>query len=107
MNQPQIADFQPSGNAAVDPELYDLENRAIDPDGLLLQAMRELAPWAGRTIVDLGCGTGYWLDVYVDEAAEVIGVEPDPALLDRSRSRNATARVLAGSAEHLPCPTRA
>ena len=78
-------DFRPSGNAAADPALYDIENAAIDPGGVLLDAMRELAPWAGRTIVDLGCGTGWWLDTYAGDAAEVIGVEPDPALLAEVR----------------------
>ncbi|MGC8513845.1 MAG: hypothetical protein ACP5P1_12550 [Acidimicrobiales bacterium] len=58
MNQARFPDFTPSGNAAVNPDLYDIENQAIDPDGRLLRAMQELAPWAGKTIVDLGCGTG-------------------------------------------------
>ena len=67
--------------------------------------MRALAPWAGRTVVDLGCGTGYWLRRYAGEAAQVVGVEPDPEL--RSAARQAGAAlpvtdVLAGSAEHLP-----
>lgn len=80
VNGAAFPDFRPSGNAAVNPDLYDLENQAVDPDGSLLDAMRDIAPWAGRSILDLGCGTGYWLDVYADEAAEVIGVEPDPDL---------------------------
>jgi len=104
MNQPKFSDFRPSGNAAVNPDLYDLENQAIDPDGTLLDAMRDIASWAGRSMLDLGCGTGYWLDGYADEAAEVTGVEPDPDLRDRARSRHPDARVLAGSAEHLPLP---
>lgn len=103
-DQSPFPDFAPSGNAAVDPELYDIENRAMDPGGLVLQAMRELAPWAGTSLLDLGCGTGYWLDAYADEAAEVIGVEPDPALRQRARRRSTAARVTAGSAEHLPLP---
>jgi len=104
MEQPSFSDFRRSGNAAVDPDLYDVENRAVDPDGVVLAEMRDIAPWTDATIVDLGCGTGYWLDLYEREAAEVIGVEPDPGLLELARTRAAAARVLAGSAEHLPLP---
>jgi SAM-dependent methyltransferase len=104
MDDPQFSDFSSSGNAAVDPDLYDIKNRAVDPEGLVVEVMRKLAPWAGATLVDLGCGTGYWFAAYADEAAEVIGVEPDPSLLQRARRSNPAARVLAGSAEHLPLP---
>ena len=54
-------DFQPAPNQGARPDLYELENRAMDPDHLVLDAMRELAPWAGKTLLDLGCGSGYWL----------------------------------------------
>jgi SAM-dependent methyltransferase len=99
---PGFPDFRPALNQGGRPDLYELENRAIDPDGVLLEAMRELAPWAGRTLVDLGCGSGYWLPGYADEAGAVIGVEPDPALLTLAMARDPRARVLPGSAEHLP-----
>ena len=97
-----FSDFRPAPNQGGRPDLYELENRAIDPDGLVLAAMRRLAPWAGRTLVDLGCGSGYWLPGYAAEASEVIGVEPDPALLTLARARDPRARVMAGSAEHIP-----
>src|ERR1039457_4214446 len=89
-------DFRLAPNQGGRPDLYELENRAIDPDGLVLQAMRQLAPWAGRTLVDLGCGSGYWLPGYAAEASEAIGVEPDPALLTLAWARRQRARGLAG-----------
>src|SRR5262249_44469958 len=70
--------------------------------GHVLAAMRARAPWAGRTLLDLGCGSGYWLGRYAGEAAEVIGVEPDPRLLPLAAARDPRARVLRGSAERLP-----
>jgi predicted RNA methylase len=56
--------------------------------------MRTLAPWRDRVLLDLGCGSGFWLPGYADEAARVIGVEPDPALvpLAESRTPRATGR---------------
>jgi SAM-dependent methyltransferase len=95
-------DFRPAPNQGGRADLYEIENRAVDPAGLVLGAMRELAPWAGRTLVDLGCGSGYWLPGYAAEAATVIGVEPDPALVTRAAARDPRVRVLPGSAEHIP-----
>jgi SAM-dependent methyltransferase len=97
-----FSDFRPAPNQGGRPDLYELENRAVDPDGLVLAEMRRLAPWGGQTLVDLGCGSGYWLPGYAAEANEVIGVEPDPALLEAARARDRRVRVLAGSAEHIP-----
>jgi SAM-dependent methyltransferase len=95
-------DFRPAPNQGARPDLYELENQAIDPDGLVLAAMRDLAPWADRVLVDLGCGSGYWLPGYAAQASTVIGVEPDPALLSLAAARDPRVRVLPGSAEHLP-----
>ena len=100
-------DFRFAPNLGGRPAVYELENRALHRAGHVLSAMRGLAPWAGRTIVDLGCGSGFWLPVYAADAASVIGVEPDQVLLDGARRRTAgTPRVetIAGSAEHLPLP---
>jgi SAM-dependent methyltransferase len=103
-------DWRFAPNIGAHPHVYETENRAIDRAGHLLDAMRRLAPWEAKTIVDLGCGTGYWLPRYAERARRVIGVEPDPRLraaaVRRARSL-ATAEVMAGSAEHLPLPANA
>ena len=101
----EFPDWRFAPNIGGYPDRYELENKALDRAGHVLAAMRAIAPWAGRTVVDLGCGTGYWLDRYAAEAARVIGIEPDPAL--RAAARRAAsslprAHVLAGSAEHMP-----
>jgi SAM-dependent methyltransferase len=100
----KLADFKPAPNQGDNIDLYELENRALDPGGHVLAAMRARAPWAGRTLLDLGCGSGYWLSGYADEAATVIGVEPDPRLLPLAADRDSRVTVLRGSAEHIPLP---
>jgi SAM-dependent methyltransferase len=102
-------DWRFAPNIAGHPDIYEIENRALDPDGHVLAAMRNLATWHGRTLVDLGCGTGYWLPGYAADAARVIGIEPDPALRARAAARIQDvprAEVMPGSAEHLPLPDR-
>ncbi|HEX4660996.1 MAG TPA: class I SAM-dependent methyltransferase [Streptosporangiaceae bacterium] len=80
-------DWRFAPNIGGHPDIYEIENRALDPDGHVLAAMRNLASWDGRTLVDLGCGTGFWLTCYAREAARVIGIEPDPALRARAAAR--------------------
>lgn len=103
----EFSDWRPAPNIGQHPDVYELENQALDPEGLVLDEMRRLAPWAGRHLVDLGCGTGYWLPGYATEAATVTGVEPDPALVALAARRVHGVRhieVLAGSAETVPLP---
>jgi SAM-dependent methyltransferase len=102
-----LPDWRFAPNIGGHPDVYEIENRAVDPEGHVLAAMRNLAPWDGRTVVDLGCGTGFWLPGYAMDAARVIGVEPDPALRARAEARIRglpRAEVIPGSAEHLPLP---
>jgi len=102
-------DWRFAPNIGGHPDVYEIENRGIDPDGHVLAAMRRIAPWDGRTVLDLGCGTGFWLPGYAKDASRVIGVEPDPVLRARAAARVAGlpgADVMPGSAEQLPLADR-
>ena len=65
---------RPSPNIWHTPELYELENRAADPHGRILAAMQEIGDWSGRTVLDVGCGTGFHLPLWAGRAAQVVGV---------------------------------
>jgi SAM-dependent methyltransferase len=98
----------PSPNIWHHTETYELENRSVDPDGVIEQAMRRVAGWAGRDVLDLGCGTGFHLPRWAAEARRVYGVEPHPALARLARRRTArlgNVSVLAGTAQQVPLPT--
>ena len=84
------------------PDLYELENRAADPDGPVLKAMRELAPWTGRTLLTSGAAVGTGCPATPPKRAGLLGVEPDPALLPLARARDRRVRVVPASAEHIP-----
>lgn len=98
---------RPSPNIWNTPELYELENRAADPHDRIATAMREIADWAGRTVLDIGCGSGFHLPLWARTAARVVGVEPHPPLVALARRRTRSlphVSVLAGGAQDLPVP---
>ncbi|GGF45404.1 hypothetical protein GCM10011519_19130 [Marmoricola endophyticus] len=73
--------------------------------------MAGLAPWDDRTVLDLGCGSGFhlprWADSAYGRAQSVIGVEPHGGLVAMARRRTAgepRIDVRQGSATDLPLP---
>lgn len=78
---------RPSPNIWQHPAIYEIENRAVDPDGALADAMLAVDHWAGRTVLDVGCGTGFHLPWFAETAASVVGVEPHADLVSLARRR--------------------
>jgi ubiquinone/menaquinone biosynthesis C-methylase UbiE len=70
--------------------------------------MAAIASWEGRTVLDVGCGTGYHLPTFAATASSVVGVEPHadlvPLAVRRTRSL-ARVTVLRGTAQNLPLPS--
>lgn len=97
----------PSPNIWHWPAIYEIENRAQDADGVVFEALAELADWCGRDVLDVGCGAGFHLPVFAERARSVVGVEPHPPLVASARARvdgHPAISVLQGSAEALPVP---
>nr|WP_042189108.1 class I SAM-dependent methyltransferase [Kibdelosporangium sp. MJ126-NF4]CEL18663.1 FIG00814348: hypothetical protein [Kibdelosporangium sp. MJ126-NF4]CTQ98147.1 FIG00814348: hypothetical protein [Kibdelosporangium sp. MJ126-NF4] len=62
----------------------------------------ESAP--GPRVLDLGAGTGKLTGTVTALGADVIAVEPDPAMLAELRQAWPSVRALSGSAEAIPLP---
>lgn len=95
----------PSPNIWNTPDIYEIENRGVDPEGLIWSAMRSVQSWEGRRVLDIGCGTGYHLPLLAATAAEVIGVEPHEPLVRAAQARVhdlPQVDVRLGGAESLP-----
>ena len=95
----------PSPNIWHHPQVYEIENRAVDRTGAITRLMQDLGPWTGRDLLDIGCGTGFHLPLFAETARSVTGVEPhgDLAAIARRRVRRLSrVTVLQGSATSLP-----
>ncbi|GAA3764605.1 SAM-dependent methyltransferase [Spinactinospora alkalitolerans] len=95
----------PSPNIWNSPQVYELENRAVDPDGVIEAAMREIRGWDGAHVLDIGCGTGFHLPRFAERARWVTGVEPHAELAGVAGARThglANVTVRTGVAQRLP-----
>lgn len=100
---------RPSPNIWYHPAVYELENRAVDPERRIEAAMAAVADWTGRDVLDVGCGSGFHLLRFAERARTVSGVEPHPelaALARRRTRRTPSVTVLEGTAQALPLPPR-
>lgn len=97
----------PSPNIWEFTSVYETENVAVDPDGVIDAALAELRAWAGADVLDVGCGTGFHLPRFAATAASVTGVEPHPRLARLAARRTAGlphVTVRQGTAQALPLP---
>jgi SAM-dependent methyltransferase len=97
----------PSPNIWNDPDVYEIENRGVDPDGLIEAAMTGIHDWAEKRVLDVGCGSGFHLPLFARTASMVVGVEPYEPLATIARQRIselslANTSVLDGAAQELP-----
>ena len=93
------------------PATYEVENRAFDPDGRSsVGDARRVRRWAGRDVLDLGCGTGFHLPRFAATAAlgHRCRAAPRPGRAGRRRTRALAhvARARRAPPRRSPCPTR-
>jgi ubiquinone/menaquinone biosynthesis C-methylase UbiE len=95
----------PSPNIWEHEAVYEIENRAVDPDHAIEAAMRSVRDWAGAVVLDIGCGSGFHLPGFAETAARVIGVEPHARLCRHAERRVAglaNVDIRQGVASSLP-----
>jgi SAM-dependent methyltransferase len=69
--------------------------------------MAQVRDWAGGSVLDVGCGSGFHLPLLAERAERVFGVEPHPPLLALAQRRTAALdniQVLPGTAQQVPLP---
>jgi hypothetical protein len=54
----------PSPNIQSAPDIYEIENRAADPENRIEMAMATIESWDGKLLLDLGAGNGFHIPYY-------------------------------------------
>ncbi|MDP9184169.1 MAG: class I SAM-dependent methyltransferase [Actinomycetota bacterium] len=80
---------------ADDPAMFALERRAMDRDGLVIDALDRVLP-AGR-VVDVGAGDGFTAE-RLRSGRDIVALEPERGMIARA----APLAWVQGDAEHLP-----
>ena len=69
------------------------------------RTLRGFAP-AGGDVLEVGCGTGHWLELLRQWRCEVIGLDPSAEMLRGAQGRDDRAPLARGRAERLPFRAR-
>lgn len=65
--------------------------------------LRLLAAGPATTrLLEVGCGTGHWLNVLSDLPVELVGIDPSRRMLERSHARDTRAQLVCAPAESMP-----
>lgn len=90
------ATFTPAlGHRALTP-LYDAVIALMTREGRWRNAfVRQISPQSGEVIVDVGCGTGTLVLALkrAAPAARIVGIDPDPEVLQQARAKAARANL--------------
>lgn len=76
---------------------------AVDPLDGVAEALEELADGIGaERILEIGCGTGRWLQSLASLPGQTIGLDASMGMLHRAQERGGSQRLVCGCAERLP-----
>lgn len=84
---------------------YDTPRGAWIGDSEFRLARRALSPIPGGTLLDVGCGTGWFTRRFAAEGLAVTGLDPNPEWLAYARAHSGPSiRWTEGDAQSLPFP---
>lgn len=69
---------------------------------LYADVLQRVGPVSGQRVLEVGCGSGYFLRLAADHGAEVVGLDASEALLGLARERVPEAELHTGDLQFLP-----
>jgi ubiquinone/menaquinone biosynthesis C-methylase UbiE len=81
---------------------YDRRYRENDYSGVEAAIVAFVGERCQQRVLEVGCGTGHWLDVLARRGIGVTGVDPSAGMLAQATIHTPRGVLVQGSAEHLP-----
>lgn len=80
-----------------------VQQRTVYP--VSMAVLDELDSWPGRTLLDIGCGSGEFARLAADRGARVHGLDASSMLIEIAQKKNPAATFRVGDMECLPYST--
>ncbi len=98
MDRPRITDYE-----AISCQ-YDCRYRMRKFRGIEQRLLHFVGSLKSSHLLEVGCGTGYWLDFLAKDGRLPIGMDPSTKMLLRAREVSSHWMLVRGCAEALPFP---
>ena len=63
----------------------------VDPEGVETQALHDLVDFAGKDVVEIGCGDGRMTQRFADAVTSVLAFDPDESAIASAREQTPPA----------------
>ena len=85
-------------------EIADTYDRRYDDEDYsgIEEALVDFVSNASQRVLEIGCGTGHWLQQLQKLNIRAMGVDPSWPMLSRARAKFDSGRLIRARAEHLP-----
>ena len=90
-----------------DVDVYEAFSAAFDPEGRVWGRVLATLPFAGKTVLEIGCGPGRYAHAIAPQTAAYFALEIAEAMLAQARQRNvgtANLTFLHADAQAIPLP---
>jgi ubiquinone/menaquinone biosynthesis C-methylase UbiE len=90
-----------------DVDIYEAFGSAYDPEGLVWRRVLETVPFAGKTILEIGCGLGHYAQAIAPATTSYIALDVSEAMLASAKQRGAgvaNLTFLHADAQSIPLP---
>ena len=93
-----------------DVDIYEAFGAAFDPEGKVWHRVLEIVPFAGKTVLEIGCGLGRYAQAIAPQTTSYFALDASESMLAKARQRGASTANLTflhADAQAIPLPDAA